>query len=189
MRKVSLLRLHWQVNGCETRWTFRRYRSGSVLGNVLIGVEGSVAHLALWPTNLWCGAARWLTATGSAARGHRPGTPHHERRSNSQVPLNAARVARRLQPDVRPTCQEGARPPCARERSLSLTFPHSGDIVFDLTTSVNQSSQLTLGQCPFPGSRYRRRGWAQPWLHTRAAKPFRRGACSLQRLIYTSIKL
>ena len=43
-----------------------------------------------------------ITATGSAAAGHRPGTPTRERRYTSQVPLFAARVGGRLEPDVRP---------------------------------------------------------------------------------------
>jgi len=43
-----------------------------------------------------------LTATASAARGHRPGMLTRARRHTSQAPLIAARVARRLQAEVRP---------------------------------------------------------------------------------------
>jgi hypothetical protein len=38
-----------------------------------------------------------LTATRPAAAGHRPNVPTHARRHISQVPLFAARVARRLE--------------------------------------------------------------------------------------------
>jgi hypothetical protein len=42
-----------------------------------------------------------LSVTASAAAGHGQGTPAHERRHNSQVPLFAARVGGRLDAEVR----------------------------------------------------------------------------------------